>query len=77
MMSRSSIPANAFRERAPGLEAAGEMQGDAALSKRIFDRVCPDGGLTAAANLLIVPIVPNLDAANITFNCLMTVVGEG
>jgi malate dehydrogenase (oxaloacetate-decarboxylating)(NADP+) len=63
-----------IRERAPGLEAAGEMQGDAALSKRIFDRVRPEGGLTAEANLLI---MPNLDAANITFNCLMTVAGEG
>jgi malate dehydrogenase (oxaloacetate-decarboxylating)(NADP+) len=63
-----------IRERAPGLEVAGEMQGDAALSKRILDRVNPDAGLTAEANLLI---MPNLDAANIAFNCLMTVAGEG
>src|SRR5207248_10084963 len=54
--------------------AAGEMQGDAALSQRIFDRVCPGHGLSADPNLLI---MPNLDAANITFNCLMTVAGEG
>jgi|HubBroStandDraft_4_1064222.scaffolds.fasta_scaffold02275_3 malate dehydrogenase (oxaloacetate-decarboxylating)(NADP+) len=63
-----------IRARAPGLEVAGEMQGDAALSKRILDRVNPDAGLTAEANLLI---MPNLDAANIAFNCLMTVAGEG
>ncbi|HEX3953763.1 MAG TPA: phosphate acyltransferase, partial [Stellaceae bacterium] len=61
-------------ERAPDLEIDGEMQGDAALSKRILDNVHPGSTLTAAANLLI---MPNLDAANITFNCLMTAAGEG
>jgi malate dehydrogenase (oxaloacetate-decarboxylating)(NADP+) len=63
-----------IRERAPDLEIAGEMQGDAALSKRILDRVRPGSGLSAEANLLI---MPNLDAANIAFNCLMIVAGEG
>jgi malate dehydrogenase (oxaloacetate-decarboxylating)(NADP+) len=63
-----------LRERAPELEVEGEMQGDAALSKPVLDRICPDTALTAEANLLI---MPNLDAANITFNCLMTVAGEG
>lgn len=63
-----------IRARAPDLEVAGEMQGDAALSKRILDGVNPHAGLSAEANLLI---MPNLDAANITFNCLMTVAGEG
>ena len=63
-----------IRARAPELEVAGEMQGDAALSKRILDRVNPEAGLSAEANLLI---MPNLDAANIAFNCLMTVAGEG
>jgi malate dehydrogenase (oxaloacetate-decarboxylating)(NADP+) len=63
-----------IRERAPELEVAGEMQGDAALSKRIMDRVNPEAGLSVEANLLI---MPNLDAANIAFNCLMTVAGEG
>jgi len=60
--------------RAPELEVEGEMQGDAALSKPILDRVFPEARLSAEANLLI---MPNLDAANITFNCLMTVAGEG
>jgi len=63
-----------IREQAPELEIAGEMQGDAALSKRILDRVHSNAGLGAEANLLI---MPNLDAANITFNCLMTAAGEG
>ena len=63
-----------LRAAAPELEVAGEMQGDAALSRRILDRVRPDSGLSAEPNLLI---MPNLDAANIAFNCLMTVAGEG
>jgi malate dehydrogenase (oxaloacetate-decarboxylating)(NADP+) len=63
-----------IRERAPDLEVEGEMQGDAALSKTVLDGVRPQAGLTAEANLLI---MPNLDAANITFNCLMTIAGEG
>jgi malate dehydrogenase (oxaloacetate-decarboxylating)(NADP+) len=63
-----------IRERLPDLEVDGEMQGDAALSRRVLERVRPDSVLTAEANLLI---MPNLDAANIAFNLLMTVAGEG
>ena len=63
-----------IRERAPDLEAEGEMHADAALSKRIMDQVFPDSRLTAEANLLI---MPNLDAANITFNALKIVAGQG
>jgi malate dehydrogenase (oxaloacetate-decarboxylating)(NADP+) len=50
------------------------MKADAALSKRILDRMFPDSRLTAAANLLV---MPNLDAANITFNALKIVAGAG
>jgi malate dehydrogenase (oxaloacetate-decarboxylating)(NADP+) len=63
-----------IRERAPGIEVDGEMHSDAALSKRLLDRAMPDSELTAEANLLI---MPNLDAANITFNALKIVAGEG
>jgi malate dehydrogenase (oxaloacetate-decarboxylating)(NADP+) len=63
-----------IQERAPELEVEGEMHADAALSKRILDRAMPDSRLTAEANLLI---MPNLDAANITFNALKIVAGEG
>jgi malate dehydrogenase (oxaloacetate-decarboxylating)(NADP+) len=63
-----------IQARAPGLEAEGEMKADAALSKRILDRMFPDSRLTAAANLLV---MPNLDAANITFNALKIVAGAG
>jgi malate dehydrogenase (oxaloacetate-decarboxylating)(NADP+) len=62
------------RERAPDLEAEGEMHADTALSKRLLDQVFPDSRLTAAANLLV---MPNLDAANITFNALKIVAGQG
>ncbi|MFZ1428585.1 MAG: NADP-dependent malic enzyme [Geminicoccaceae bacterium] len=63
-----------LRARAPELEVDGEMHADAALSKRILDRTMPDSPLTAEANLLV---MPNLDAANITFNALKIVAGEG
>ncbi len=66
--------AELIRRRAPDLEVDGEMQGDAALAKRVLDRVRPGSLLSAEANLLI---MPSLDAANIAFNCLMTVAGEG
>jgi malate dehydrogenase (oxaloacetate-decarboxylating)(NADP+) len=63
-----------IRERAPELEVEGEMHADAALSKRLLDRAMPDSGLGAEANLLI---MPNIDAANITFNALKIVAGAG
>ena len=50
------------------------MHADAALSKRMLDRMFPDSRLTAEANLLV---MPNLDAANITFNALKIVAGAG
>jgi len=42
---------------APDLAVEGEMHGDAALSKRVLDRVFPDSSLTGEANLLIMPNV--------------------
>ena len=61
-------------ERVPGLEIDGEMHGDAALSESIRSRVHPDSTLKGEANLLI---MPNLDAANISFNLLKITGGEG
>ena len=63
-----------LEERAPGLEVDGEMHGDAALSEAIRSRVHPDSTLKGEANLLI---MPNLDAANISFNLLKITSGEG
>ncbi len=62
-----------LRERAPELEAEGEMHADAALSEEIRARIFPNSRLKGAANLLV---IPTLDAANIAFN-LVKVLGEG
>ena len=59
---------------APKLEVEGEMHGDAALSEEIRHQVFPKSQLTGQANLLI---MPTLDAANIAFNLLKTVAGDG
>lgn len=61
-------------ERAPELEAEGEMHGDAALSEEIRLRVFPHSRLRGEANLLV---MPTLDAANIAFNLLKTAAGDG
>jgi malate dehydrogenase (oxaloacetate-decarboxylating)(NADP+) len=63
-----------IERRAPDLEVEGEMHGDAALSEEIRNRVYPDSRLKGEANLLI---MPNLDAANISFNLLKMSGGEG
>jgi len=59
---------------APQLEVEGEMHGDAALSAEIRLRLFPNSRLKEEANLLI---MPTLDAANISFNLLKVIAGEG
>ncbi len=59
---------------APDLEVDGEMQGDAALSEVIRSGAFPNSRLKGDANLLI---MPTLEAANISFNLLKTVAGDG
>ena len=61
-------------ERAPGLEVDGEMRADSALSTTIRDNEFPDSRLRSDANLLI---MPNVDAANITYNALRVTAGNG
>ena len=63
-----------IREADPTLEADGEMHADAALSKPLLDRIRPGSRLSREANLLV---MPSLDAANITYNALKMVAGEG
>jgi malate dehydrogenase (oxaloacetate-decarboxylating)(NADP+) len=63
-----------LRAREPDLEMDGEMHGDAALSEAIRARVHPDSLLKGEANLLV---MPNLDAANISFNLLKITGGDG
>ncbi len=55
------------REQAPELEIDGEMHPDAALVPSLRERMIGDSRLEGVANLLI---MPNLDAANISFNLL-------
>jgi malate dehydrogenase (oxaloacetate-decarboxylating)(NADP+) len=62
------------RSRDPKLAIDGEMRGDAALSKEILDREFPDSGLTEQANVLV---MPNVDAANISYNLLRIAAGGG
>ncbi|AET90315.1 malate dehydrogenase [Burkholderia sp. YI23] len=61
-------------ERAPHLEIDGEMHGDAALSETVRKAAFPGTTLHGEANLLI---MPNVEAANITYNLLKMVSGEG
>jgi len=63
-----------LQERAPELEVDGEMHGDAALEEGIRQRLFPNSRLKGPANLLI---MPNIDAANISFNLLKTASGNG
>lgn len=57
------------RELQPDLAIEGEMQADAALSSSIRDKVFPNAKLDGSANLLV---MPNVDAANISFTALKT-----
>jgi malate dehydrogenase (oxaloacetate-decarboxylating)(NADP+) len=61
-------------EHDPGLVVEGEMRGDAALSKPVLDDVFAGSRLPADANLLI---MPNVDAANISYNLLKIAAGNG
>ncbi|GAB3190841.1 NADP-dependent malic enzyme [Hydrogenophaga aquatica] len=63
-----------LREQAPWLEVDGEMHGDVALDAESRRRLMPNSTLTGDANLLV---LPNIDAANITYNLLKTAAGGG
>ena len=56
-----------LRRTAPMLDCDGEMRADVALSPEIRSTQHPDSTLKGEANLLV---MPNLDAANISFNLL-------
>jgi malate dehydrogenase (oxaloacetate-decarboxylating)(NADP+) len=58
----------------PGLEIEGEMQGDAALSPMQLDRAISGARLKGDPNLLV---MPNLDAANISYSLLKMAAGNG
>ncbi|MEM5384807.1 NADP-dependent malic enzyme [Paraburkholderia phymatum] len=72
--ARMSAARKLIAERAPHLEVDGEMHGDAALSEAVRKSAFPGTTLTGEANLLI---MPNVEAANITYNLLKMIGGEG
>ncbi len=63
-----------LRQKAPDLEVDGEMHADTAVSEVLRRQLAPHSRLRGAANLLI---MPNLDAANISFNLLKMLAGDG
>lgn len=63
-----------IRERAPELEIDGEMHGDTALDPALLKSMMPDSPLKRDANLLV---LPNIDAANISYNLLKATAGSG
>ncbi|MDQ2821781.1 MAG: NADP-dependent malic enzyme [Pseudomonadota bacterium] len=63
-----------LKQKAPGLEVDGEMHGDAALNTTLRNKVMPTSTLKNDANLLV---MPNMDAANISYNLLKTAAGNG
>jgi malate dehydrogenase (oxaloacetate-decarboxylating)(NADP+) len=61
-----------LRVQAPWLEVDGEMHGDIALDPASRKTIMPGSTLTGEANLLV---LPNIDAANISYNLLKTAAG--
>jgi len=62
-----------LREIAPDLDIDGEMHGDAALDGRLRKSLMPESTLEGDANLLV---LPNIDAANISYNLLKVAAGN-
>ncbi|MFH4355696.1 MAG: NADP-dependent malic enzyme [Neisseriaceae bacterium] len=64
-----------IRKRCPALEIDGEMQGDVALIEEMRLSIMPDTTLTTgSANLLV---MPNVFAANISYNLLRVSASDG
>ncbi len=61
-----------LRTQAPWLEVDGEMHGDVALDGAARKVIMPHNTLAGDANLLV---LPNIDAANISYNLLKTAAG--
>ena len=63
-----------IQAKAPWLDVDGEMHGDAALDADYRRELMPRSTLVGEANLLV---LPNIDAANISYNLLKTAAGGG
>ncbi|MEY2840178.1 MAG: hypothetical protein RJB60_2477 [Pseudomonadota bacterium] len=62
-----------IQQQAPWLEVDGEMHGDTALDADYRNELMPRSTLTGEANLLV---MPNIDAANISYNLLKVAAGN-
>ncbi|WP_026354135.1 NADP-dependent malic enzyme [Massilia niastensis] len=62
------------QQKKPDLEIDGEMHGDIALDSKARAKIMPHSTLKGDANLLV---LPNIDAANISYNLLKTAAGNG
>lgn len=62
-----------LRKNAPNLEVDGEMHGDSALDATLRMQTMPNSTLQGQATLLV---MPNLDAANISYNLLKSGAGN-
>ncbi len=58
----------------PGLEIDGEMHGDTAIEAKVRLKIMPHSSLSGDANLLV---MPNIDAANISYNLVKSAAGNG
>ena len=58
----------------PNLEIDGEMHGDTAIEAKVRAKIMPNSALTGDANLLV---MPNIDAANISYNLVKSAAGNG
>ena len=63
-----------LQRNSPWLEVDGEMHGDTALDAAYRHELMPSSSLSGEANLLV---LPNIDAANISYNLLKTAAGGG
>ena len=63
-----------LQAQAPWMEVDGEMHGDVALDGKARSALMPHGTLAGDANLLV---MPNIDAANISYNLLKQAAGGG
>ena len=63
-----------IQEHAPWLPIDGELHGDVALDASLRKHMLPSCVLQGSANLLV---MPNLDAANISYNLLKSAAGGG
>ena len=61
-----------LQAQAPWMEVDGEMHGDVALDSKARTALMPRSTLAGDANLLV---LPNMDAANISYNLLKTAAG--